>query len=113
MGAIKKKSIAALTEGLDKFEYNKKNVDLSGVKDISDLMNMMIGTSDRKKRRKLLEEFKSRKLELYEFLKANPELLSAEAEIAQLIGKTAAGEETTAEAEISSLYKALEASNDI
>ncbi|MDO5558117.1 MAG: hypothetical protein Q4F95_00810 [Oscillospiraceae bacterium] len=111
MGAIKKKSIAALADGMDKFEFSKKNVDLSGIKDISDLMNMIIQTSDKKKRKKLLDEFKNRKLEFYEFLKSNPELITAEAETARIIKNTLTGKgEDEAATELNNLFEAIESS---
>ena len=113
MGAVKKKSIAALSVGLDKYEYDKKTIDLTDVKDIKDLADMIIQTADKKKRKKLLEEFKSRKLEFYEFLKSNPELVTAEAETARIIKNalTGKGEDETA-AELNNLFEAIEKSLD-
>lgn len=72
--------IRKLSEKISKFEESRKP-------DFSDLKNFLkiyANTSDKEKRAELAETFKARRLELCDFLRKNPDLISAENEIKKL-----------------------------
>lgn len=55
------------------------------------------------------EEFKKRHLELYEFLKENPELISAETEISKTINAVISGETSNSDdKKITNLFEIIE-----
>lgn len=54
-------------------------------KDLQSFITDFLNESDKKRRKKLIEEFKKRHLELYEFLKNNADLINAETEISKII----------------------------
>lgn len=106
MNPIKKKSIDRLIDGLSKYEDNKNVVKKSDFTDLKQFLKSFLNTPEPKQRKKLAEEFKKRHLELYNFLKENQELISAETEISRIIQSAMSGE--TAEAENSQLTNLLE-----
>lgn len=89
---IRKKSIDSIAEGISKFEDSKKTFKNSDYTDLKTFMKDYLNTSEPKQRKKLAEEFKKRHLELYQFLKANSELVSAETEIVKLISSAMSGD---------------------
>lgn len=55
------------------------------------------------------EEFKKRHLELYEFLKENPELISAETEISKTVNSVISGETSNSDdKKITNLFEIIE-----
>lgn len=92
MNCIKKKSINALIDGLSKYEDSKNAVKNSDFSDLKTFVKDYLNTPEPKQRRKLAEEFKKRHLELYDFLKDNQELISAETEIAKTVQAALSGE---------------------
>lgn len=89
---IRKKSIDSIAEGISKFENSKKTFKNSDYTDLKTFMKDYLNTSEPKQRKKLAEEFKKRHLELYQFLKENSDLVSAETEIAKLISSALSGD---------------------
>lgn len=89
--SIKKQSIKSLADGISKFEDSKNIVKSSDFSDFKQFLKKYLNTSEPKQRRKLAEEFKKRHLELYEFLKNNSELISAETEISKIINDIFSG----------------------
>lgn len=87
MKNIRKKSIDSIAEGISKFEDSKKTFKNSDYTDLKTFMKDYLNTSEPKQRKKLAEEFKKRHLELYQFLKENSELVSAETEITRIINE--------------------------
>lgn len=83
---IKKQSIKSLADGISKFEDSKNIVKKSDFSDFKQFLKIYLNTPEPKQRRKLSEEFKKRHLELYNFLKDNQELVSAETEISKIVG---------------------------
>jgi len=106
MNPIKKKSIDRLIDGLSKYEDNKNVVKKSDFTDLKQFLKSFLNTPEPKQRKKLAEEFKKRHLELYNFLKENQELISAETEISRIIQSAMSGE--TAESENSQLTNLFE-----
>ena len=106
MNPIKKKSIDRLIDGLSKYEDNKNVVKKSDFTDLKQFLKHFLNTPESKQRKKLAEEFKKRHLELYNFLKENQELISAETEISRIIQAAMSGE--TAESENSQLTNLFE-----
>lgn len=54
-------------------------------KDLQSFITDFLNESDKKRRKKLIEELKKRHLELYQFIKDNSELINAETEISKII----------------------------
>lgn len=93
MGYIKNRSINNLLRGLDEFEKGKKQSATNNSKTLKTLMEDYLNTPNKRQRERMTEEFKARRLEFAEFLKANPELVTAEAQRA-LIASAVGGEYT-------------------
>ena len=91
MKNIRRKSIDSIADGISKFEDSKNILKKSDYTDLNTFVRDYLNTSEPKQRRKLAEEFKKRHLELYQFLKENSELVSAETEIAKLISSALSG----------------------
>ncbi|MDE5583696.1 MAG: hypothetical protein K2J08_08325, partial [Ruminococcus sp.] len=65
--------------------------------------------SEPKKRKKLSEEFKKRHLELYEFLKNNSDLISAETEIFKTVNAVISGDTADSDdKKITNLFEIIE-----
>lgn len=75
-----KQKIYELSEKISKFERSKK----SDFSDLKDFLKIYLNTETKSGREKLGEKFRERYLELYDFLKKNPELISAENEISKI-----------------------------
>ena len=90
--SIKKQSIKSLSDGISKFENSKNIIKNSDFSDFKQFLKIYLNTSEPKKRKKLAEEFKKRHLELYEFLKNNQELVSAETEISRTVNAVLSGD---------------------
>lgn len=92
MSSIKKKSLKSLADGLSKFEDSRNAVKNSDFTDLKSFIKDYLNTPEPKQRRKLAEEFKKRHLELYTFIKENPDLVSAETEITKTVQAAASGD---------------------
>lgn len=92
MKNIRRKSIDSIADGISKFEDSKNILKKSDYTDLNTFVRDYLNTSEPKQRKKLAEEFKKRHLELYQFLKENSELVSAETEIAKLISSALSGD---------------------
>lgn len=115
MNCIKKKSLDALISGLSKYEDSKNAVKNSDFTDLKSFVKDYLNTPEPKQRRKLAEEFRKRHMELYDFLKENAELVSAETEINRIMNAAEAGEQVeTNSSSISNLLEMIgESANDI
>ena len=91
MGVIKDRSIDTLKGGLKDFESGKNIIRNTDFKSLETFMEQYLNICDKKKRTKVAEEFKKRHLELYEFLKGNSELVSAETQISKMISDAMKG----------------------
>ena len=91
MGVIKDRSIDTLKGGLKDFESGKDIIRNTDFKSLETFMEQYLNICDKKKRTKVAEEFKKRYLELYEFLKSNSELVSAETQINKMISDAMKG----------------------
>lgn len=89
---IRKKSIDSIAEGISKFENSKKVFKVSDYTDLKTFMKNYLNISEPKQRKKLAEEFKKRHLELYNFLKSNSDLISAETEISKTVNTVLSGD---------------------
>lgn len=78
--SVKDQKIRELRERFAKFDDSRK----SEFSDFKNFLKIYLNTSSKIEREKLAEEFRVRHLELYDFLKKNPELISAENEIMKL-----------------------------
>ncbi len=115
MDSIKKRSLKVLSNGINAFEESRNAVRNSDFTDIKTFVKDYLNTSEPKQRRKLAEEFKKRHLELYEFLKENSALISAETDMSRIIEAAVNGEEQSADnKQITNLLEAIGGSmNDI
>lgn len=77
---MKSRKIRELSEKVSRFEKSK-NFQIS---DLKDFLKVYLNTPDKSARLALAENFKERRLELCDFLRKNPELISAEKEIFKL-----------------------------
>lgn len=93
IGSIKKKSIRSLADGILKFEDKKDGVKNSDYSDLKTFVKSYLNTSEPKQRKKIAEEFKKRHLELYEFIKDNGDLISADMEISKAVQTVVSGKE--------------------
>lgn len=106
----KKKSIAALADGIAKFENGRNAVKHADYSDLQTFLSTYLNTPEPKQRKRLAEEFRKRHLELYQFLKKNPQLLSAETDMAAMIQAAASGnKEETEDKQLTNLFEKLEA----
>lgn len=92
MGKLRDKSAAALMSGLARYEDSRDAVKHSDYTDLKTFMSDFLNTPDKKQRRKLAEEFRKRHMELYQFLKENAQLISAETEISRIVNAAISGE---------------------
>lgn len=88
MNRLQKKRLCETKNKIFEKQNYLQNADYENLQSfITDFLN----ESDKKKRRKLAEEFRKRHLELYEFLKNNQELISAETEISKTVNEILSG----------------------
>lgn len=115
LNCIKKKSLDALISGLSKYEDSKNAVKNSDFTDLKTFVKDYLNTAEPKQRRKLADEFRKRHMELYDFLKENAELVSAETEINKIMNAAEAGEQVeTNSSNITNLLEMIgESANDI
>lgn len=105
---IRKKSIDSIAEGISKFEDSKNILKKSDYTDFTTFVRDYLNTSEPKQRRKLAEEFKKRHLELYQFLKENSELVSAETEIVKLISSAMSGDTSVSDSkQLTNLFEII------
>lgn len=90
--SIKKQSIQSLADGISKFETSKNAVKKSDFTDLKTFVKQYLNTPEPKQRRKLADEFRKRHLELYQFLKSNGDLISAETEISKILNAVLSGD---------------------
>lgn len=108
MSSIKKKSLRSLADGLSKFEDSRNTVKNSDFTDLKTFIKDYLNTPEPKQRRKLAEEFKKRHLELYTFIKENPDLISAETDIARTVNAAAGGEDIPSDnKELTNLFEMI------
>ncbi len=107
--SIKKQSINSLSDGISRFESNRNVVKKSDFSDFKQFLKTYLNTSEPKHRRKLAEEFRKRHLELYNFLKENQELVSAETEISKTVNAVLSGDTVDSEnRQLSNLFEIIE-----
>lgn len=112
MGVIKDRSIDTLKGGLKDFESGKDIIRNTDFKSLETFMEQYLNICDKKKRTKVAEEFKKRHLELYEFLKGNSELVSAETQISKIISDAMRGiAKETENQELNNLLEAIKESS--
>lgn len=104
--SIKKQSIKSLADGISKFENSKNIIKNSDFSDFKQFLKKYLNTPEPKQRKKLAEEFRKRHLELYNFIKENQELISAETEISKTVNAIISGD--TANSEDKKLSNLLE-----
>ena len=78
----KKNSIRILAAGMEQFEAKQQQADFST---LETFLAAYLNTPGRKQRKQLAEEFQKRHLELHQFLKSHPDLLTAETELQAMI----------------------------
>lgn len=107
--SVKKQSIKSLADGISKFENNKNIVKKSDFSDFKQFLKTYLNTPEPKQRRKLAEEFRKRHFELYEFLKNNGDLISAETEISRTVDGILSGNTADSEnRQLSNLFEIIE-----
>lgn len=113
MSSIKKKSLTALAEGISKFEDSRNTVKNSDFTDLKTFIKDYLNTPEPKQRRKLAEEFRKRHMEIYTFIKENPDLISAETEITKTVQAALSGEAPEADnRQLTNLLETIGASAD-
>lgn len=115
MNVIKRKSINTLIDGLSRYEDSKNAVKKSDFTDLKSFVKNYLNTPEPKQRKKLAEEFRKRHMELYQFMKENAGLISAETEMNRIVHAAMSGETTEAEtAQITNLLEMIgESADDI
>lgn len=107
--SIKKQSIKSLSDGISKFENGKSVVKKSDFSDFKQFLRIYLNTPEPKQRRKLAEEFRKRHLELYEFLKNNGDLVSAETEISKTVNAVLSGDTASSDdKQLTNLFEIIE-----
>ncbi len=107
--SIKKQSINSLSDGISKFENNRNIVKKSDFSDFKQFLKTYLNTPEPKQRRKLAEEFRKRHLELYNFLKSNGDLISAETEISKTVNAVLSGDTANSDdKQLTNLFEIIE-----
>ncbi len=107
--SIKKQSINSLSDGISRFENNRNIVKKSDFSEFKQFLKTYLNTSEPKQRRKLADEFRKRHLELYNFLKSNGDLISAETEISKTVNAVLSGNTADSEnRQLSNLFEIIE-----
>lgn len=107
--SIKKQSIQSLADGISKFEISKNTVKKSDFSDLKTFVKQYLNTSEPKQRRKLADEFRKRHLELYQFLKSNGDLISAETEISKILNAVLSGDTANSdEKQLTNFFEIIE-----
>lgn len=109
--SIKKESIKSLADGISKFEDSKNIIKKSDFSDFKQFLKIYLNTPEPKQRKKLAEEFRKRHLELYEFLKNNSDLISAETEISRTVNAVLGGDTANSDdKQLTNLFEIIEGS---
>lgn len=107
--SIKKQSINSLSDGISRFESNRNVVKKSDFSDFKQFLKTYLNTSEPKQRRKLADEFRKRHLELYNFLKSNGDLISAETEISKTVNAVLSGDTANSDdKQLTNLFEIIE-----
>ena len=107
--SIRKQSLQSLADGISKFENSKNIVKKSDFSDFKQFLKIYLNTPEPRHRKKLAEEFRKRHLELYNFLKDNQELVSAETEISKTMNNILSGNTADSEnRQLSNLFEIIE-----
>lgn len=107
--SIRKQSIKSLSDGISKFENSKNVVKKSDFSDFKQFLKTYLNTSEPRQRKKLAEEFRKRHLELYNFLKENQELVSAETEISKTVNAVLSGDTASSDdKQLTNLFEIIE-----
>lgn len=107
--SIRKQSIKSLSDGISKFENNKNIVKKSDFSDFKQFLKTYLNTPEPKQRKKLAEEFRKRHLELYNFLKENQELVTAETEISKTVNAVLSGDTASSDdKQLTNLFEIIE-----
>lgn len=107
--SIRKQSIKSLADGISKFENNKNIVKKSDFSDFKQFLKTYLNTPEPRQRKKLAEEFRKRHLELYNFLKENQELVSAETEISKTVNAVLSGDTASSDdKQLTNLFEIIE-----
>ncbi|MDE6500486.1 MAG: hypothetical protein K2L10_00135 [Ruminococcus sp.] len=107
--SIKKQSIKSISNGISKFENSKNVLKNSDFSDFKQFLKFYLNTSEPKQRKKLADEFLKRHIELYEFLKNNQELVSAETEISKTVNDIFSGNTAVSDnKQLTNLFEIIE-----
>ena len=107
--SIRKQSIKSLSDGISKFENSKNIVKKSDFSDFKQFLKIYLNTPEPRQRKKLAEEFRKRHLELYNFLKDNQELISAETEISKIVNAVLSGDTASSDdKQLTNLFEIIE-----
>ena len=107
--SIKKQSIKSLADGISKFEDSKNILKKSDFSDFKTFLKNYLNAPETKQRKKLAEEFRKRHLELYEFLKSNSDLISAETEISKTVNAVLCGDTSNSDdKQLTNLFEIIE-----
>lgn len=107
--SIRKQSIKSLSDGISKFENNKNILKNSDFSDFKQFLKIYLNTPEPRQRKKLAEEFRKRHLELYNFLKENQELVSAETEISKTVNAVLSGDTANSDdKQLTNLFEIIE-----
>ncbi|MBR1530034.1 MAG: hypothetical protein IJ642_12155 [Oscillospiraceae bacterium] len=108
MKKLRQKSLAALSEGLKSYENQFKKADFTDFKRFSE---SFLNEPDKKRRKKLADEFRKRHAELYQFLKEHPELVASETEMSRMISAAVSSETVETDSrQLSNLMEMIEES---
>lgn len=106
--SIKKQSLKSLSDGISKFENSRNIVKNSDFSDFKQFLKKYLNTHEPKQRKKLAEEFRKRHLELYNFLKNNGDLISAETEISKTVNAILSGDtENSDDKQLTNLFEII------
>ena len=107
--SIRKQSLQSLADGISKFENSKNIVKKSDFSDFKQFLKIYLNTPEPRHRKKLAEEFRKRHLELYNFLKDNQELVSAETEISKTVNAILSGDTANSDdKQLTNLFEIIE-----
>ncbi len=107
--SIRKQSLQSLADGISKFENSKNIVKKSDFSDFKQFLKTYLNTPEPRQRKKLAEEFRKRHLELYNFLKENQELVSAETEISKTVNAILSGDTANSDdKQLTNLFEIIE-----
>ena len=87
MGALNKKSIRSLLEGIDEYEVSQKRIKGGNLNSIKSLYDEFLKTDSKPQRDRLINEFKKRNEEFAEFIQSNPDLVEAELQKALILAE--------------------------